>query len=382
MKLYAHQESFKARLSDKMLVCWEGGSGKTIAGSLWLVDGRDKDALVICPKRVCKKWDDTLVEFGTKATVMSKEAFKKTPVRQYSAVIVDEADEFASPLFTKARSQLSTSLYNLVKAYPDMPIFLATATPVRSNTWNLHSLLCFMGVYIEWKRWRETFFSLERRPFLKWAAWFPKKDWRKQMRPILEKYADIVLLKDCVEDLPPVAEHVIEVASEPFIAPLETQPTAMFVAEHKHEQENKIKTMLEIGKEYRKVLVVAHYVEQCETLAKELSKDRETFMVHGSVKEQEQVLNEANETDECFLIVQASLGAGFDADSFSCVVFASMSYRARDFVQMKYRVRRIHNLHPVEYNYLIGGRCDRGVYKTIMLGRDFIPSEWDVTKSS
>jgi superfamily II DNA/RNA helicase len=124
------------------------------------------------------------------------------------------------------------------------------------------------------------------------------------------------------------------------------------------------------------VLVVAHYVEQVESLAKALAKDRQVFMVHGGVKNQESLLKEANDSDECYLVIQASLGAGFDADSFSCVIFASMSYRARDFVQMKYRVRRIHNLHPVEYYYLIGGRCDKGVYKTIMLGRDFIPSEW------
>jgi len=99
-------------------------------------------------------------------------------------------------------------------------------------------------------------------------------------------------------------------------------------------------------------------------------------MVHGSVKNQEEILKEANEVDECFLLVQASLGSGFDADSFSCIIFASMSYRVRDFVQMKYRVRRIHNLHPVTYYYLINGRCDKMVKEAIDLGRDFVPSEY------
>ena len=105
-------------------------------------------------------------------------------------------------------------------------------------------------------------------------------------------------------------------------------------------------------------------------------------MVNGSVKDQETILKQANECDECFLIVQASLGAGFDADSFSCVVFASMSYKARDWVQMKFRVRRIHNLHPVQYYYLIGGECDEAVYDTIMLGKDFLPSEWQTNDPS
>jgi len=134
---------------------------------------------------------------------------------------------------------------------------------------------------------------------------------------------------------------------------------------------------LEIGREYRKVLVVAYFVEQVKDLAEQLGKDRETFMVHGGVKSQEEILKKANEVDDCFLVIQASLGVGFDADTFSCVIFASMSYKVRDFVQTKYRVRRVHNLHPVKYYYLHGGRRDKQIYKVIQLGRNFIPSEWE-----
>ena len=88
---------------------------------------------------------------------------------------------------------------------------LATATPVRSSPWNLHSLLCFAGSYYDWKEWRSTFFNLESRPFIKWKAWFPKPYWRKKMRPILESHADIVLLKDCVDSVPKVSETIINV---------------------------------------------------------------------------------------------------------------------------------------------------------------------------
>jgi len=217
---------------------------------------------------------------------------------------------------------------------------------------------------------------LESRPYIQWKAWFPKPDWREKIRPILEKYADIVLMKDCVDYLPPTTETIVRVAFKPFDSK-ELTPSARFSEEHQFEQKNKIKDILSIGQEFRKVLVVAYYVEQVENLYKELSKNRETFMVHGSVKDQEQVLKEAQDSDECFLIVQASLGVGFDADSFSCVVFASMSYKVRDFVQMKYRVRRIHNLHPVRYYYILAGEWDEHIYETIQNGRDFVPSEWD-----
>ena len=376
MPLLPHQVKFAKGYPDKAFVVHEGGTGKSVCGAVWLHDNRDSDALVICPKRIVEKWKETLKKWETKATVLSKETFKKTPIKKWSAVVCDESDEFASPLFLKGRSQLSESLYKLVQAYPDMPIMLATATPVRSSPWNLHSLLCFSGSYYDWKEWREAFFNLESRPYIKWKAWFPKPDWRTKMRPILESHADIVLLKDCVDVLPPVTETIVKTPYREFPGSEELHPTARFVEEHQWEQRGKIKYILEVAKGFRKVIVVAYYVEQLKALGKELEKDRKTYVVYGGTKGQEEILKEANEVDECFLVVQASLGIGWDANTFSCVIFTSMSYKMRDFVQMKYRIRRINDLHPVHYFYLQGGRCDRQVYKTIQAGKDFIPSEW------
>lgn len=373
MKLLAHQIKFAKGYKNNDLLVHEGGSGKTICACVWLHDNRDSNALVICPKKVVKKWKNTLKDWDTKATVLSKEEFKKCPLQEWSARVVDEADEFASPLFVaKKRSQLSTRMYEQVQKYPKTPTLLLTATPIRSNPWNLHTLLCYIGIYIDWKKWRGEFFELQYLPYLPRPAYMPKANWRKQMRPLLEKYSDIVLLKDCV-DLPPVEEEKILVTTPKFIK----QPDSkVFFDEHRWEQQNKVPHILEFGKEYRKVLVVAYYREQIEELEKELSKDRETFAIHGGIKYQEDVIKQAQDSDECYFIVQASIGAGFDANQFSLIVFASMSYAVRDFVQMKFRVRRIHDLHPVKYAYLIGGRCDKAVLANVELGKDFTPSEW------
>lgn len=376
MKLKAHQIKFAKDYKGSNLIVHETGTGKTVCACVWLRDGRDSDAIVVCPKRVVEKWKDALNVWETKAFVVSMDQFKKLPILRYSAIVIDEADEFASPLFNKNRSQRSEALYNLVKAHPEVPILLLTATPIRSSPWNLHSLLTFSGHYIDWKQWRDVFFNLERRPYLSRPAYIPKPDWRKRIRPVLEKYADIVLLKDCIDDLPPIEEKIIKVVGDKFPGTKEVQPKAAFVEEHMWEQKNKHETILDIAKGYRKVLVVAYYREQIKILREELSKERVTYTVHGGVENQEAILKEANEVDECFLIVQASLGAGFDADSFSCVVFASMSYAVRDWIQMKGRVRRVHNLHPVVYNYLIAGRCDKAVKHNVDLGKDFSPSEW------
>lgn len=377
--LLPHQKKYAKGYKDKAFLVHEGGTGKTICACAWLKDERDDDALVVCPKRVVKKWQETLTEWGTKATVLSKDDFKKHPLKKWSAIVLDEADEFAAPLFVrskKKRSQISTKTYELIRLY-NVPTMLLTATPIRSTPWNLHTLLCYLYIYIDHKVFREEYFFLDKAPFLQHMAYFPVKDWREKIVTLLEKHADIVLLRECVKYLPPVEEIKIKMPVIPMTENKELGSSARFIARHKHEQKEKHKEILSIAKDFRKVLVVAYYREQIDELKKHLEKDRQTFVVHGAVKNQEDILKQANEkSDECFLIVQASIGAGFDADTFSCVIFASMSYMVRDFVQMKFRVRRIHNLHPVKYYYLIAGKCDRNVQRVINLGKDFVPSEY------
>lgn len=377
MNLKPHQVRFAQGYPDKKIVAHEGGTGKTVCACVWLYDGRDRNAFIVCPKRVVTKWRFELSRWGAKATVISKEDFKKNPPKKLSALVVDEADEFASPLFVTGRSKLAETLYELIKENPDMPILLLTATPIRSSPWNLHTELCYIGQYTDWKRWRAKYFSLEVRPFLSHPTWLPRANWRDMIREELEKHADIVLMKDCVDFLPPVTEETIKVQSDPFKADDEWEPSAAFVAEHRHEQKNKAKTIIEISSEYRKVLVVVYYVEQIKELSKILSRDRQTFTVYGGIKDQEKLLLEANKTDECFLICQASIGVGFDADTFPCVIFASMAYGVQRLAQMKWRVRRIYNLQPVRYIYLVAGRCDKAVKASVELGKDFVPALWE-----
>ncbi len=375
LKPLKHQEKFGKGYTGTNLLVHEGGTGKTICACLWLKDGRDRDALVVCPKRVVKKWRVELTKWGAMATVLSKEQFKKTLYKKWSAVVIDEADEFCSPLFTKQRSQLTERMYNLFKVYPTIPRLLLSATIIRSSPWNLHTALTLKGHYIDFTKWRDVFFSLEKRPYMARPGYLPVKDWREKIRKVLEKHADIVLLSDCVDELPPVTEEIIEIKNPKFIN-TEWEGSKAFFEEHRHEQRLKAKEIINIGKEFRKIAVVANYREQCEELYKELSKDRETFMIMGGIKDQEEIIKKAQDSDECYFIIQASLGAGFDLNTFSCMIFASMSYSVRDWVQMKYRMRRIHDLHPVKHYYLLGGRCDRAVRETILLGKEFTPSEW------
>ena len=375
MKPFAHQEKFKFGYSDVGLLAHECGTGKTICACLWLRDLRDFNALVICPKIVAKKWERELKDWDTKATVVTKEDFKKMPLREWSAIVVDECDLFFSPLFVpKKRSQLSEALYNQRAKYPHTPLLMLSGTPVRSTPWNLHTALTFMGIDIPWKKWREEFFELQWQHYLPHPAYIAREDWREKIRPYIEKYCDIVLLRDCVADLPPVTETITYVKTPPFVRHEEDK---QFFTQHRWEQQNKVQEIFELGRKYRKVLVIAFYTEQVDELAEKLKKDKPVFVIRGGVKNQEDIAQKAHITEDCYFIVQASVGVGWDGDSFSCVVFASMSYAVRDYVQSKARVRRIKNLHPVAMHFLIGGKCDKAILNNVNMGKDFVPSCWD-----
>lgn len=372
--LYEWQQRALEADNDYALWCCEAGTGKTFAAGLWLKQkDRLRNAVVLCPKQIKSKWQ----EIAPKATVLTPhEVRTKDLPAAPTAIVIDEADEYASPLFVaKKRSKMAEKLYNYIKRYPEAHVLLLTATPIRSTPWNLHTLLTYRHAYIDWKEYRNRFFYLDTPRYLTRPAWFPKPGWQKDIQPMLENYATIALMKDMV-DLPEERHEIIKLKPPKYEKNKEWEAQKQFVEDHRLEQNNKHKRIREIAGGYRKVVVVAHYREQIDSLRKELSKTRQTFVLDGRTKNTEEVIADAESTSECYFIIQAAVGAGFEIPSFACMIFASQGYSVRNFVQMKARIKRINNLHPVIYYYLIGGRCDQMVYDSIEAGKDFVPSEY------
>lgn len=373
MELYPHQAQFLDENPAKAILAWEMRTGKTLPATLWVEHpSRAGNTFVITPKQNKKDW----IEFGTHATILTKEEFKKVRPSMVNptAIVVDEAHYFASPLFLKGRSQLATALYTLVQEYPECHILLLTATPIRQDAWSLHTLLCYIGIYYPWKLWRDEFFELKRLPFLRFPAYFPRENWRTNIKPYVEKMCSVVSLHDIVEYLPPVEETFITLKQSPYKRPLDEIVT--WTHEHQYEQQSKAKEILPLGQGYRKLLVVAHYTSQIEELERELSADKPVFVLNGQTKDPAATIRGAQEADDCYFIVQASMGFGFDGWMFSAMVFASMSHSCLNHTQMLGRLRHLAHLGTPSVYYLLGGRWDRKIYDTIEKGKDFNPHEF------
>jgi hypothetical protein len=361
-----HQQRVIDKNPRKAILAFEMRVGKTLPACFWIDHPcRAGNTFIITPKQNVKDWE----RMKTRARILTKEQFKKTEIINPTALVVDEAQAFASGLFTKQRSQMSTALYELVKKYPNMDILLLTATPIRQDPWSLHTLLCFIGVYYPFKEWRKEFFSLTKLPFLLFPAWLPNNDWRIKIRKYLEKHCDIVSLKDIVPYLPPAETIIVKVKTPKYVRPVDQVVT--WADEHRHEQSEKIKEILALG--YRKLIVVCHYTSQIDEYEKELSKEKPVFILDGRTKDADAVKKTAQQADDCYFIVQASMGFAFDGYMFGAIVFASMSHSCLAHTQMTGRLRHFEHLHPVFYYYLIGGRWDQRIYDCIDRGKDFNP---------
>lgn len=357
------------------MLCAEAGTGKSYTAGEWAKQQqRGLRPVVFCPKQIVSDWQKRTPQ----ASVFTPQTIlKKSLPANPTAIIVDEADAFASPLFLpQKRSKCAEKLYNYIRQNPQAHVLLLTATPVRSTPWNLHTLLVYMAKYIPFKEWRDKYFYLDQPRYMSRPGYFPRPGWQKMMQEVIDANATVALMKDMVGELPPETYEIIKIKPPVYEKNEEWESSKQFVEDHLLEQAGKYKEIESISKGYRKVVVVAHYRNQIDALSKKLSAGRETFILDGRTGSVEDVIAAAEASDECYFIIQSSVGAGFEIPSFSCMIFASQSYSVRNFVQMKARIRRINALKPVIYYHLLGGKCDKLIYESIKEGKDFVPSEY------
>jgi superfamily II DNA or RNA helicase len=374
--LFAHQVRFIEKNPDKAMLVHETGTGKSITAICWMKLRPETKFLVTCPKGIIEKWKRDIKEWGDHlmVDVFSRDDIKKIDLKNYGGIVLDEAQDYSSPLFDKSRSKRAEVVYKYVREHPQSYILLLTATPVRSTPWNIHTLACYLKIFWDIRDFRNKFFFMTD----KFGIYHYEKryGWQKMIRPNIEGISDIVLMSDCVDvptqhhrtiQIPWTKKQEEEVASQDYDSPI-----AEWHNRHRIEQgEPKWKKLEELLDGYRKVIIVCHYRSQIDDYVKRIGDQRLVFVLNGSVKDQDKVIEEAKSADDCIFIIQAQMGAGFDAGEFSVVIFASMSFRYVDYVQMKGRVKRINNLHENTFIHLIGGENDQAVYDTIQTNKDF-----------
>lgn len=384
MELYEWQRKALEKPNDYALWCAETGCGKSFAGVLWQKQkNRGENPVAFCIKQIEGAW---LERMPNKQVFTPHSILKAELPENPTSILIDEVDAFASPLFlAKKRSQCAAKLYEYIRANPQAHVLAMSATPIRSTPWNLHTILTYLHRYIDYKEYRDIYFYMDQPRFMNRPAYFPKPGWQKQIQTLLEENAEIALLSDVVPpDKMPDESHIIKDKHKKpnYEKNPEWEAAKQFHADNLLEQGAKDKTIAEISRGYRKVVLVVYRSQEVERLRKKLSKERQTFVVDGGTKDVHAVELEAEACPECYIIIQASVGAGFEIPSFPCMIFVSQGYGVRNFVQMKGRICRSDDLiksvgrKKLDYFYLHGGKCDKMIYEAVQAGREFIPSEY------
>lgn len=391
MKLYNHQQELLNKNPARHLIAWGTGCGKTIM-TIALANKNCDSVLVICPKALKANWQRNLAEHcKIKWEVLTKEEFKKyhDTLPPYEGVIVDEAHAFAN-----LKSQLSKALQKYFKKYDTTYRWLATATPYLSTPMNIFALAKHLGY--DWNYWHffVEFFDQIRMG----ARLIPKV--KKGVEGKLARLVKTIGSTAKLEDLIDLPEQVFEteyfdLTPEQEKGIKDIQETEFIVRwTKKHTVENgiligdeytetvlypsgKVERIKELIAENKKIVIFCRYNDQLNFLKDIILKDKslkdtKVFVLNGSVKDKDEVVLKAEMSDRAVVLANSMASEGYQLPSFRVMVFASLSFSYKDFVQAIGRISRIDNPQRNLYiTLVVKGGVDEDVFKAIKRKEDF-----------
>lgn len=386
MEWYAHQERFIETGSEKHLMCWDTGTGKSFA-ALGFCAKRNVEPLIVVPKSLKEKWErDALVWTGM---VVTKEAFKRDwdKLPKHDAVIFDEGHFFAG-----MKSQMHKAALAYIKKHAPRVILIATATPYMSTPWNIYALAKILGHHWSYMDFKNEFFDEK---FL-YTRTIPvvKPGIEREVARRVALIGSTVRLDECVD----VPDQVFETETFALTAEQkkakeqvkvnEVNPVVKFTKYHQIDNgtlkgneyvphqfimADKTARILDLCDGNRKIAVVCRYNLQIDLLAGLLNKKgKNVHIIRGDVNNRDEVVRAVEEADDAIVLIQAACSEGYELPSVGVVVFASLSFSYKDYKQILGRFLRINALKKNVYIHLITlDSVDEAVFASVMRKQDF-----------
>jgi superfamily II DNA or RNA helicase len=392
--LYNHQKEILDLAPSKYGLFFGTGTGKTRT-SIELSKKKGGSLLIICPKMLKENWKRELDKWGFKNEylVISKEEFKKyaPKLKRYDTIIVDEAHFFGN-----FQSQLSKSLDKYIKIHKPDNLYLLTASPYLSTPWNIYTLVNYLGAGLRYPTFRRMCFHE-----IKMGGRIvpvPKRGIEEYLNTLITSYGSSVVLEDCFDvpaqtdsieyfELTPQQKQAIKNIDEfEFIVRFTKKHTiengVLMGNEYeasKYFENNKIERIKSLVLENKKIAIACRYNYQIEKYKEEiesfLSKEKlphSVYVINGATEGRQDVVDKANADENTVILINASCSEGYELPTIGTIVFASLSFSYKDYLQFRGRFLRANALKKNHYIHLVvKDGVDEDVYECIQNKKDF-----------
>lgn len=390
MKLFAHQQQIVDEFPKRSVLVWSTGTGKSLA-AIELAKKAYQPTLFIVPKSLKTKWtEDMPSEFPYK--IMTKEEFKKEwdKLTVFPCVIVDEAHYFFG-----TKSQMMKSLKGYFKKWNTPYRYLLTATPYRSTPMDIFIMADLLGKPLNYPIFFRKFFYEIQMGFRRIPR--VRAGIEPEIAKIVKRLGSVVSLDECV-DMP---DQVYE--TEYFSLTKEQQtamdrvmdilPIVRYTKYHQiaggtlkgNEYENsqvfpsdKRDRLVELAEQNDKMIVVCRYNNEIEILGEILANEGQTdhtiAYINGSVEgtKRHGILKILQKTRKYILLVNAACSEGWELPDCPLMIFYSLDFSLKNYIQMQGRIQRINNIKRNTYiHFVVKGTIDEEVYKSMMRKEDF-----------
>ncbi len=386
--LYPHQQEFVDTAPNRFGCFYKMGVGKS-AVALELAKKYNQKPLIICPKSLTKNWVRECKLWGVDSyEIITKEKFRSSweTLQKYNFLAIDEFHYFLG-----YKSQMHKSLLKYLKKYQPEYIYGLTGSPYLSTPYNVYAAELLLGHQPKYLDYRNKYFEQIKMGVRTVPIRVHELD-----HLLIEKINEIGITKTMEDVVDEVPKHVyiredFETTKEQKIAigliP-EAEPIAMYAKSFQIEngtkksngydnneyyKSEKFNRTLELIKDNKKLILICHHNLEIKRFTEEI-KDKIVFVINGATRaeDRQHLIDFANDSENCVLIINASICEGFNLPGFDLMVFYSMSWSIKDREQMEGRVTRINALKRCTYiDMVVSGGVDEAVYDCIKDKKDF-----------
>ena len=413
--LYKHQKKI-IRADKKKCGLFLGTGASKTRTALTLAKGT---TLVICPKqqREDKTWEreNEKWETNVKLKVISKEDIRKMwdTLPHYSTVIIDECHNNlgVTPAYVQKKgiqvpktSQIFEATKNYIEKHNPKRLYLLSATPV-PKPMSMWAIGVLFGQGWDFAAFRQAYYVEIRMGGVR-RIWMPKKDeaTKQRLADLVQKFGYTGSLNDFF-DVPEQSHKTVKIElsgeqkravdemtyleADPLVrrSRLRTIENGVLYGKKIEElddktdkmssqttifKSNKIDYILERAQEFPKLLVYANYTAQIQEIAKALrAEEYKVTTLTGATKDRTFIKRVNDDPAPHIIVAQCSISSGYELPTFSCVIYASKSWRYVDYEQSLGRVLRANKLKKNLYIHLVVEGVDGDCHDTIMSGQDF-----------